>query len=105
MARRKKVNPRRIPMSQRDAEKRTIETVNGILDYLYSLSMGVLKDDFGFTVADLQKWYDRMNYHSDSIRKGYTKVHDYRKMLEDEAGVVIKTGFYTTVDVGKYEPK
>lgn len=105
MAKKKRKNPHRLPVSKADIERLRIEATNGILDYLYSLSMGVLMDDFGFTVDDLRKWYKRMEYHSDSILQGYTKVHDYRQMLKDEAGVKIKTGFYVDVDTGGYEPK
>ena len=75
------------------------------IDFLYSVAMGVLKDDFGFDLKKLQKFYDRMEYHGDSIAKGYTKVTDYRQMLKDEAGVIIKPAFYRAEKRGSHDTK
>lgn len=90
----KKVNPRRIPLSKAALEQAKKYARAEAIDFLYCISMMVLKDDFGFSADELKYYFDRMEYHGDSIAKGYASIQDYRQMLKDEADIVIKPEFY-----------
>lgn len=91
---RKRINPNRVPASKADVKRAKEYAYAEAIDFLYSVSMGVLKDDFGFTLDDLRKYFERMEYHGDSLAKGYVKVRDYRQMLQDEMDITIKPAFY-----------
>lgn len=94
MSKKRKVNSRRIPVSKSDMKKAEEYVYARATNFMYSVSLGVLRDDFGFDNQQLAKYIERIGYHADSIAKGYTKVRDYRQVLEEEAGVIIKPAFY-----------
>ena len=84
---RKKVNPRRTPVSAAVAEARARKeaTVKA-----WAIMFTVLRDKEGYDVDGLKRVLDEVENISDSIVKGYIRVDDLIKALQDEAGIILK---------------
>lgn len=83
---RKKHNPRElVPWGTLDKERRKIrdEAVN----YAFVVIFTVMHDKYGWRHKRLKRLYEQINYVADSIIKGYVKLEDMMKELEDRMGI------------------
>ncbi len=77
---RKKVNPRRKPVSQADlvkAEERACHLAMAIF-------LTVLKDKFNFSNDDIVRAWNEWDSLSESIKKGYVSLKDLTDTLAEE---------------------
>lgn len=85
-SKKKRVNPRRLPMTPEQAlrygQDRGLDTAMAILFY-------ALVDGGHIQPAQLKEVWDSVNYLSDSIVKGYVNVSDLKRVLDTEYGIKI----------------
>lgn len=86
----KKVNPRRRPATQADVDKAKAQAVQESVKFAWAIMFSAMRDEFGWGGVRLRRLWDRVNYISDSVEKGYVKVGDLIKALHDEAGIVLE---------------
>lgn len=82
----KKANPRMmVPLMQLDKERKKIrdEAVN----WAYIIMFTAMRDKHGYGIVRLNRLYNDINYIADSISKGYVKLQDLKKELEDKMGI------------------
>lgn len=80
----KKVNPRRRPIS---AEVSTGRAKTMAIRTAWAIMLTVLRDKEGYDVDGLCRVWQEVDDLSDSIAKGYVRVDDLRAVLRDEAGI------------------
>lgn len=90
MSKKRKVNPRRIPVSKADIDKAKSETVNEAVETAMALMFTVLRDKEGYDLEGLRRVYGHINDLSDSVANGYVTIPDLKYVLKTEAGVNIK---------------
>lgn len=78
--RRKKVNPRRIPISAADIEKARMQGA----EFLFTVVIAACKDKLGIEDEVLLKLGPAIDYFCDSIRRGYVSYEDLRAAQEEE---------------------
>ena len=86
----KKVNPRRIPVTQADVNKAKEAAVAEACELAQTILFSVLRDKEGFTYEDLQRVWDEVNSLSESIAEGYVSVADLRNALKQEDGIILR---------------
>lgn len=87
MAKSKKLNPNRVPMSN---EERLQRERGRAITTAWSIFFTVLLDKEGYTLERLRRVWMECEYLSDSIAKGLVNVADLRKVLVDEYGINLK---------------
>lgn len=90
MAKKKKVNPRRIPVSKADV----LNAQSFSLDAAWAIFFSALRDKEGFDNQQLRRVWDQVNYLSDSISKRRISVQDLAQVLEEEAGITFGKGMH-----------
>lgn len=90
MATKKKVNPRRIPLSQADLERTKHKVQEDATKFISLLMLTVLRDKFGFGRTRLDRAWDAVNDLADSVAKGYVSVADLEKTLLTEANIRLR---------------
>lgn len=81
----KKVNPRRKPCTEAEANKKADEAF-----YLaIALMMDSVIETEKFNDDEIIALWDRINYKSDSVAKGYVSLRDIVESLEAEYGITI----------------
>lgn len=90
----KKVNPRRIPISRADVDREVKKVCTIAIQQCMAIIFNVLVDKHNYSVEQLQELWNEVNYLSDSIDKGYVNVSDILYMLKQEYGINIE-GFKT----------
>jgi hypothetical protein len=86
----RKVNPKRIPVSQADVEKAKRDAQSVAINYTWAIFFTVMRDKEGYGKQRLRRLWDEVNELSDSITKGYVNVTDLMKTLKNEAGIVLE---------------
>ena len=86
----KKVNPKRIPVTQADINKIKREVQLKAINYAWSIFFTVMVDKEGYGKVRLKRIWQEVSNLSDSIAKGYVKVEDLMKTLNDEMGIVLE---------------
>ena len=76
MAKKKKVNPYRIPATQGDVEKAKRQAQTHAINMVWAVFFTALRDKEGFGYTRLRRVWDEVNYISDSVSKGYVKLDD-----------------------------
>ena len=76
----KKVNPRRLPVSKQDVKDALIEGA----EFMFTVIVHVLKDKLEVEDEKLMQLGPQIDYFCDSIRRGYVNYADLRKAQEDE---------------------
>lgn len=76
MAKKKKVNPYRIPATQGDIEKAKRDATNTAVASTWAIMFSVLRDKEGYDYAKLRRIWDETNYLADSIARKYVKIDD-----------------------------
>lgn len=90
MAKRKRVNPSRVPVTLADIKKAKIEAQNTAVTFAWAILFSVLRDKEGWGRKRLSRLWDEVNDLSDSVSKGYVSIYDLMKTLEEEAGICLK---------------
>lgn len=80
----KKVNPRRRPVSQADVTKARKDTVNDALKLSIAIFFTVMVDKHGYTAEELKPIWHEVNDLSDGVSKGYVNLDDLQQTLKDE---------------------
>jgi len=86
----KKVNPKRIPVSQADINKAKNKATDEAIEKTWSMFFTVLRDKEGYDLEGLQRVWNHVMDLSDSIVKGYVTIQDLKHVLKIEEGVNLK---------------
>lgn len=80
----KRVNPRRKVVTAADVEREVRKAAaKNVVDTM-AIVFTVLVDKEGWGVDELQRFWNELNYLSDSIDKGYVKTSDLLNTLKKE---------------------
>lgn len=83
----KKTNPRRKPLSWADANKIRDESIHLAM----ALFLMILKDDFDFSIDQIQHAWNRLDKLSREAAEGCINLWDIVGVLHDEYGVDLMT--------------
>lgn len=86
----KKVNPNRIPVSKADVDKAKRDVQKLAISYVWAIFFTVMVDKEGYGKKRLKRIWNAVTDLSDSISKGYVKVDDLLKTLEEEKGIYLE---------------
>ena len=89
MAKKKRVNPHRRPVTLATVNRVKEETKDQAVSLAIALFLTVMCDKFGFDAEQLQKVWAEVNDLSDSVVKGYVNVQDLKEVLREEYGIEI----------------
>jgi len=89
MAKKKRVNPHRRPVTMATVNRVKEETKDEAVSLAIALFLTVMCDKFGFDAEQLQKVWAEVNSLSDSVVKGYVNVPDLKEVLRTEYGIEI----------------
>jgi len=87
MAKSKKINPKRKPLSQADANKIRDESIHLAM----AIFLMVLKDDFDFNMDQIQHAWNRLDKLSKEAAEGRINLWDLVDTLREEYGVDLIT--------------
>lgn len=87
MNKKKKVNPRKKPVTQADLKKAKDAAIDEAVGMVWAIFFTVLRDKEGFAFEDLQRVWNEVNDLSDSINQDYVNIADLKNVLKKEAGV------------------
>lgn len=90
MAKKKRVNPKRRPVTMADVKRAKNEAEDAALRAAWSIFFTVLRDKRGFTLDDLRETWKAVEDLSDSIAKGYCTITDLRHILGEEEGIALE---------------
>lgn len=77
----KKINPRRRPLSEADV----IRIQDNAVHLAFAIFLTVLKDKFGFSNDDIVKaWYEADKLSEEVLKDGLVKLKDLVDMLKEE---------------------
>lgn len=86
----KKVNPRKKPVTQADLKKAKNEAVDEAVDKVWTIFFTVLRDKEGYEEEDLRRVWNEVSDLSDSIVQGYVNISDLKNTLKQEADLRLK---------------
>lgn len=89
MGKKKKTNPRRIPVSKATLRKEVEATKGMSIDLAMALFLTVMCDKFGFDQEQLKKVWDEVNSLSQSVVQGYVNIWDLVEVLDTEYGITL----------------
>lgn len=85
----KKVNPKRKPVSQADINRAKNEAVNEAVKIGWVIFFTVMRDKEGYSTEDLKRLWAEINDLADGIAQGYVNVADLSNVLKEEEGMVL----------------
>lgn len=88
----KRVNPRRRPVSAADVEKAKRNATREAVEVAWAIMFTALRDKEGWGKVRLRRLWNEVEYLSESIRDGYVSAKDLMQALEDEAGIFLRGG-------------
>lgn len=65
------------------------EAHNKAIVLVQAMSLTVLADKFGFTQEELARYWEGLNYLSDSVAKGRVAVGELLKTLDEEYDIIL----------------
>jgi hypothetical protein len=86
----KKVNPKKKPVTQAEVIKAKKDAQNKAIDYAWAIFFTVMVDKEGYGRKRLNRIWNEVSDLCDSISKGYVSVKDLMKTLENEMGIVLE---------------
>lgn len=86
----KKVNPRRQPVTMADLNKAKEEAMLLSVKYAWAIIFTVLRDKEEMEIEQLNRIWQEVSNLSDSVAKGYVSITDLLHTLEKEADIKIK---------------
>ena len=72
-----------------DVERAKQEAQAEAISYAMTIFFSVLCDKHGATDAELRRFWDEVNYLSESVVKGYVSLADLRHTLRTERGIEV----------------
>ena len=91
----KKTNPRRIPISKAESNKRVRGACERTCINTMALLMNVLRDKEGFEAEDLKRFCSECFELSNEIHDGRISMNDLHQVLKDEIGTYFVNVFNT----------
>lgn len=85
--RKRKINPRRTPLSPEAREARAYRRA---AENAWAIFFTVLRDKEGYDVEGLKRVWEGAESLSDSIANGYVNAKELAKVLEEEAGIDLR---------------
>lgn len=85
----KRINPRRIPVSQADINKAKEEVRHEAAAYAFAIMFSVLRDKHEASIDELQQFWREVTELSQSISEDRVSVSDLLHVLKEEAGIVL----------------
>lgn len=83
----KKVNPRKVPVSQADINKAKRQATEEAMRTIVALVLFILIDKHDAPTEDIQQLASELNYYADSVARGYIKWKDVERVVFEEYGV------------------
>ena len=90
MAKPKRKNPCRIPLSAADLHKAKVKATNDAITQVWALFLTVMRDKEGYGKTRLNRVWGEVNYLADSVTEGRVSFEDLIKTIEDEAGIRLR---------------
>lgn len=90
MAKQKRVNPARKPLSEAALKDAKMRYTSAGLNVGIELMLWVLIDKHGAPLDDIQQLFNEVVDTADSILKGYVDLHDIEKTLREEYDVTLE---------------
>ena len=90
MAKKKKTNPRKQPMTKAYIDKEVNKAKDEAILYAMSVFFFVMWDKEGWGKKRLRRVWDEVSFLSDTIAEGYVSLDDLEKTLEKEAGIIFR---------------
>ncbi|MGI5825664.1 MAG: hypothetical protein ACOX7J_08895 [Bacillota bacterium] len=87
MAKKKKVNPRRLPATRADVNRAKREACDLAVSRAFAIFFTVMRDKEGWGNKRLQRLWAEVSDLSDSIGKGYVSVDDLLVTLAEESDI------------------
>lgn len=81
----KKINPRKKPVTQYEVKKQTDKAIRLAI----AIVISTVAETDRFTLEEMQELWDKINYKSDSISRGYVKMEDIVQALDEEYGIEV----------------
>lgn len=72
-----------VKKAQREAEKASVKAA-------WAIMFSVLRDKFDWNAEDLQKMWNHVESYADSVNKGYIKIDDIIRVLEEEDNITLE---------------
>ena len=86
MPKKKKINPRRVPVSQADVEAARVDGC----EIMANIVLFLLSNDFDFSHEDIQRVHERIELYQSQIIKGQIKYENVKAALHDEYNVIVR---------------
>lgn len=80
----KKVNPRRVPVSLADVKRTGKKASDEAIHLSFALFLTILLDDFGFDKDQIQLAWARADKLSKEVKEGRISLNDLVEVLHDE---------------------
>ena len=90
MAKKKKINPKKIPISQADLTKAKKDAQNKAINYAWAIFFSVMVDKEGYGKKRLKRIWEEISDLSDSVSRGYVSIDDLLKTLDEEMGIILE---------------
>jgi len=84
MAKKKKVNPNRIPVTQADINRAKDQAMTLAMERILNLVLFILIDKHDAPKDDIQQLAREIDYYADSIREGRLTWKDVERVVRDE---------------------
>lgn len=91
MAKSKRVNPCRQPVTRADLEKAKSAASGFAVETALTMVFTALLDRCGMSVEEIRRIYDETNNVADSLEKGYVTLAELKWTLRNETGIVFKS--------------
>ena len=86
MPKNRKINPRRVPVSQADVEDARVEGC----EIMANIVLFLLSNDFGFSHDDIHRVHERIELYLSQIIRGQLKYEDVKDALHEEYNVTVR---------------
>lgn len=87
MSKKKKVNPRRQPVTKADLNKAKNKATTDAMRRIIYLMLYILIDKHNAPEEDILQLAEEFNYYADSVDRGYITWDDVEQVVVDEYGV------------------
>jgi len=85
-----KTNPRNKPATQADVKRAKVKAENLAIDKCWTITLTVLRDDFGFGKKRMRRFWEDVEKLSDEINKHEITIKDLAETIEKENHIVLE---------------
>lgn len=90
MSKRKKTNPRKKIVTQSDVNKAKNKAVNDAIQYALTIFIYVMWDKEGYGKKRIDRVWNDIKFQSECVAEGLLSVDDMIKVMEEEAGIILR---------------